>query len=757
MDTNNMHMINIAIGKSRKSDIWINTEHSWEWLKKKLATPIRLKQSTVDFHNLTKEEQNLVKDQGGFVGGYCTNGLRKKASIRDRSLLTLDLDFCEKDIAVKYEAFSFKTIIYSTCSHKQNKPRHRIIVPCLQNLSTEEYSYIVRKFTEKFCFTDNVDSTSFDINRLMYWPTCPEDGEYFFKVVEGDYFDAKSLLDEDWKNMSTWNVGSREQKKIDYLIQKKQQDPKAKSSIIGAFCKEYDIRKCIETFLADKYIECGERYTWIEGEGTGGLILYDDDQFCFSHHGTDPISGILCNSLDLIRYHKFNGDLKETVKWAAQQDGINSWLAQEQFKDAFEDWMGKLEYDTKGKLNCTMKNFRIILENEFNLKYNEFEDVVMYNGHRYKNINDSEIIEHIENKFNVYSVEKLKRTINLVAYSNRFHPIKAYLESLKWDGKKRVETLILDYFKTDYNEKYVKAVTVKFLSAAIQRIYNPGCMYQYILVLKGQQQGEGKSTFYKKLFKDWFTDDFNVHDMKDKTAAEKLLGNWCIEIAEMAGVYSMDLEKVKAFITRQCDSYRPAYAEKAEKFPRQGIIVGTTNLNYLRDESGNRRFWTVEVFGRNTDDLETDQIWAEVMECYQNESLYLDRELEKIAKQIERINLDVDDRVALVEEYLEKPILPEDLWKEKNIMERKKFLDKDDITAEDAFSAETVKREYISAIEVWTECFNKNIADFNNKDSRLINNMLTSLGWINKNKPLDRISLGKVYGRQRVKFRPLES
>ena len=109
--------------------------------------------------------------------------------------------------------------------------------------------------------------------------------------------------------------------------------------------------------------------------------------------------------------------------------------------------------------------------------------------------------------------------------------------------------------------------------AAVARIYKPGVKFDSILVLNGPQ-GMGKSTFFAILGKQWFSDSLSISDMRDKTAAEKLLGNWILEISEMNGIRKTEVEVVKSFVARQDDKFRQAYGVNVESHTRKCIIVG---------------------------------------------------------------------------------------------------------------------------------------------------------------------------------------
>ena len=237
----------------------------------------------------------------------------------------------------------------------------------------------------------------------------------------------------------------------------------------------------------------------------------------------------------------------------------------------------------------------------------------------------------------------------MVSSERLYHPVKEYLGSLKWDGTRRLDTLLIDYLGAE-DTPYVRAVTRKTLVAAVARIYQPGIKFDSILVLNGPQ-GIGKSTLFARLGGQWYSDSLSITDMKDKTAAEKLQGYWILELGELVGIKKMDVETVKSFISRTDDKYRQAYGVNVESHPRSCIIVGSTNSDggFLRDITGNRRFWPVQVTGCGKyhpwELTDVDQIWAEAIERYNSgEELFLTGSLEDEAVSQQREVMEVDER-----------------------------------------------------------------------------------------------------------------
>ena len=223
--------------------------------------------------------------------------------------------------------------------------------------------------------------------------------------------------------------------------------------------------------------------------------------------------------------------------------------------------------------------------------------------------------------------------------------------------------------------------------------------------------------------------------MRDKSGPEKLLGYWILEISEMAGVKKVDVETVKSFASRQDDKFRVAYGSVVESHPRQSVLFGTTNsLNgFLRDATGNRRFWPVVVTGNSElhpwemEKFYIEQVWAEALYLYnQGEPLILKGEEAVIAIEKQHEALENDDREGLVREYLDK-LLPED-WEEMSIVERRSFLAGDEFT--DQKRTGTKRRERVCNLEIWTECFGKDSTTIRKQDSyELVSIMGKIDGW----------------------------
>lgn len=566
-----------------------------------------------------------------------------------------------------------------------------------------------------------------------------------------------------------------------------QADPLTKPGVAGAFCRAYTVEEAIDAFLSDVYAPSAMngRYDYIPADSSAGVIVYDG-KFAYSHHATDPVCGRLLNAFDLVRLHRFR-DLDDKCApdtapsklpsfqamsdFALKDEKVKAVFAEErkaqaneEFSD--EDWQKALELDKAGKVKNTLQNLTVILMNDPLLKplvFNQLLDGMEIKGDVpwrhpskfWRDADDAQLISCVDSHYGTFSARNYDITVAKVTDDRSYHPIREFIENLpEWDGVKRVDTLLIDYLGADDNE-YVRAVTRKTLCAAIKRVLYPGCKFDSMLVLN-DPQGVGKSTLIAKLAGEWFSDSLNLGDTKDKTAAEKLQGYWILEIGELAGLKKAEVETLRSFLSRQNDIYRAAFGKRATPHLRQCVFFGTTNAEsgYLRDTTGNRRFWPVKTPGtgiKHSWDLTPElicQIWAEALVYVkQGEKLYLSAELEALSKAEQREAMESDEREGLVRLYLDT-LLPED-WDGMDIFECRNFLTGSDFC--DTQKHGTVKRTQVSNMEIWCECFGKERANIRRTDSNELTAILARLGW----KRLDSKVRIPLYGPQYV-FVPKE-
>ena len=431
--------------------------------------------------------------------------------------------------------------------------------------------------------------------------------------------------------------------------------------------------------------------------------------------------------------------------------------------DTDEAWKTSLLRNENGDIRTVITNAVLILQNDpalQGIRFNELSGAIEVKGRLpwsrpskyWRDADDAQLYIWVADKYKVQFPEnKFTKALTQVADSRRFNPLRDYIRWLPdCDGVPRVDTLLVDYLGAE-GSPYTRAVTRKTLIGAVQRVLEPGCKFDTVLVLDGKP-GIGKSTLLRKLGGAWFSDSLSLADTRDKTAAEKLQGVWIMEIGEMQGTRKADIDVMKGFLSRQVDEYRAAYGRVVERHPRTSIICGTTNstTGFLRDTTGNRRFWPVTVSGGRLSiwDMTEEtraQIWAEAMAyTAEGEDSFLDAELEKEAAKAQQAALEYDDREGEVRDYLDT-LLPSD-WYSWSLDKRVDYFRQRDVL--DPKEAEgTMQRTRVCAREIFCECFGRPKVQWKRQDGYEISGIMARIQeWENAGREA-RIP---EYGHQRI-------
>lgn len=782
-----MHELNIAYGNCRRSYKWSNQTISYEAFKDRFRNTLRTAESADEYEAMSKEERDDAKDHGGYVAGVLKDGIRQSENVESRSAVALDGDQLNPEFLANFDSIMpYTSFLYTTHSHRPEAPRARVFVPLSRNVTPDEFQAIARYLSQSLGI-EQFDACSFRVNQLMYLPSTPADGEYVFKEVEKKWLDPDNFLAQypDWNDPTKLPLSPRE-KKPHENAGRKIQDPLTKKGIVGAFNRiYYPINRAIDEFLPHKYEATADedRYHLIGSSSMPGVRIYDK-KLMISFHAKDRLYMTECNAFDAVRLELF-GDLDERTSfnamcdYAMKIDEVRIELAKERYAEAERDfavvpendnseqnsheWTKRLRRKGHNKEleNCTF-NVRLILMNDPALRYIVFNQLadnlevigkVPWNhpGGFWRDVDDAHLTCYIEDHYGCFSDRNLKIAVAKVADDRGYHPLKLRFEAMKpWDNVPRAATVLIKYLGAEDNE-YTRTVTLIHLCAAYKRIYYPGIKYDQILILNGPQ-GIGKSTIIMILSMGFYSDCLTIFDMNDKTAAEKLQGVWFHEISELAGMRKADNDKTKAFISRRDDQYRAAFGRRAVPHPRQCVFWGTTNseTGYLRDITGNRRFWNVRVTGKSeckpwdlTPEI-IEQIWAEVKVICESgkQELYLPNHLVSFAEEEQRKAMEQDDREGLLQEYLNM-LLPSQ-WNEMDLHERRAYiLDPDDPTRPKG----SIKRTEVSNLEVWCECFGKRAEDIQSRDSYAIAAMMKRLkGW---ERTASRVHV-PIYGQQRI-------
>lgn len=798
--------ITISVGSSRKSTSWQRQEMNYSDFIEKFRTPVRSLETLDAYMKLPKAEQDDLKDVGGFVGGALKGSRRKADSVLFRDLVTLDFDSVQSgatdEVIRRVMLLGCGYLIYSTRKHAPYKPRLRVVLPTDRAMTPDEYEPIARKMAEMIGI-EMADPTTFEASRLMYWPSCSSDSQYVFKSEDKPLLSADGVLKmyADWTDIASWPQVPGQEAKHRELITR-QKDPTTKPGIIGAFCRVYDIYSAMATYLPNAYDETADsaRFTYAGGSTTGGAVVYEDGKFLYSHHATDPCSGQLVNAWDLVRLHKFS-HLDEEAKadtptpslpstkamreLAGEDSAVVALMAKERQEEASSyfdalygeenstgntetsandlEWLKTLKPARGGDgFDKSIANIVTILNHDPGLGGRLYLDAFANRGmvdlplpwdkgegsRMWSDTDDAQLTLWLEKKYDITGREKIENAIKIVGYNNRRNKVLEYMRSCRWDGKERIKTLLRDYLGCEENI-YTEEIMRKALVAAIARaISDVGVKYDYMIVFKGPQ-GIGKSTFLSKLGGEWFND--SLYSFEGKEAAELIQGTLIVEVGELSALTKSETEVVKQFLSKTHDIYREAYGKRTNKYPRRCVFFGSTNSEeFLKDVTGNRRFWPVschelpvkkDIWKDLTED-EIQQVWGEAFFYYQiGENLCLSKEAETIAKAMQDTFREVDPKEGEIRAFLERKI--PDNWYELDLSTQRSILNG---TFQGLDEERLVERDKVCLAEIWQLCFSGDMKYLRRRDSNELSNIMTAMpGWT-RNKSRRRYG---AYGTQR--------
>ena len=338
-------------------------------------------------------------------------------------------------------------------------------------------------------------------------------------------------------------------------------------------------------------------------------------------------------------------------------------------------------YDEDGNVKSVKQlvhNFEIVMDKDSRfagkIRLNEFaQQPYLYGSVPWENENncrawsshdDSALFSLIQADYGLKSRQDFTDALKNVSMRNKFHPVRELLDSLTWDGKEHIRSLLPEYLGAEDSD-YTYQVMRLWMLGAVSRVYKPGSKFDYTIILQGSQ-GIGKSTFLKLMALDdsWFNDSLDSLD-SDK-AVQSLTGSWIIELAELKSLARTagGVESVKRFLTATQDKYRIPYERRADTFYRQCVFAGTTNKDdFLQDETGNRRFLIIHTgvtkpfkslfIPEAMDDIK--QAWAEAVHIWKNEDpqLILPENCTQQAKELQEANMADDGKRGIIQEYLE--------------------------------------------------------------------------------------------------------
>lgn len=757
----------------------------WEELKKILSNVIVTSETMEEFDKMSSDEKTAIKDVGGYIGGEVKKGGKSKSFIVNRTIITLDADNNLPPDFIKrcIEKLHCKFLILPTHRSRPDKPRVRIILPMSKAIGIESYDKISR-YVANLIGIDYFDDCSFLYSQMMLFSSVSKD--YKFEVYESEYenfLDPDEILAKitDWDDMTKIPRTTKETASFENAKKNNELfDPAKKEGIEGAMCEAYTVSEGIDKYLSNTYKKSriAGRYDYIKASSIGGVAIIED-KYAYSFHATDLLYRKCVNIFDLIRIALF-GNLDDSVtektplrKYPSYKKMCELVMQDKKVMEILEkrntpekgfdyvcvDWKEKLTRNPETTLiNDTYDNILYILfndENLKNIKYNILSNSIEGTCLPWKRVkvewsieDESQLKAYLAHFYREFSEKHVRNAILKLATDRFYDPFNDYLMTLPvWDGIKRIATLFIVFFGAEDNI-YVREAAELLFKAVIARTKERIVKFDILTIIAGKQ-GIGKSTFFQKFAKKWFSDSLHLSDIKDKTGVEKLQGCIIMEASELVGLSRVDINQLKSFASSAVDRYRPPYAISAINCPRRCVIVGTTNQNtFLRDTTGNRRYNVIYATDNIkmhsweiTDDF-VDQVWAEALVMYENDKkLTLSKEAEEIAFDTQIEALEHDDREGLVREYLDK-LLPDD-WYSYPVERRRNYFG----NFMECNKENTKRRDYVSNVEIWTECFGKDPSNLDNAESRKITRLMQKITEWEDNDKSKRI---EGYGKQRI-------
>lgn len=517
--------------KKRTDTKWQEKIYSIEGFAKKLASPVIGKETQAEYFNLSKEEQNELKDVGGFTGSILEGGKRNKNSIKAKTLITLDIDNAPADIIDKikqvYKSFYF--FIYTTRKHKTEAPRLRLLFLITKHIDTVQYEAVARKMAA-FLGLSYFDATTFQPSRFMYWASTSKDAPFVFYENKGNILDPDTVLKlyKNYRHINEWPLFEEEQKQQKKLFKDLElEDQLLKPGLVGIYNRNHTISSLLLNELADKYepSKMWENvFTYKGASSVDGVKVLKNDTIYYSFHSSDPNQGEAINAFDLMRRVKF-GHLDEGVSLKTNMKYYPSYKAMCEYVEKDQACQGELDLlyeeesekvqEQKGKSSYTDNilnarkeyaakclknqkgacivnpyNLNLLLRTDKNVKnlghYDVFYSAYIKNLdlpwlRTYKKNNfeisaqwqetDTTYLQQYINKYYAlsYSNNEIERAVRVIIQENQKNTVYEYFKGLKWDKVPRLKYLLVDYLGAE-NSDEIHEITVNHFVASVARV-----------------------------------------------------------------------------------------------------------------------------------------------------------------------------------------------------------------------------------------------------------------------------------------------
>lgn len=665
--------LDIATAKRRDSKKWGQTTTDWPEILSWMESPAD------------------HKECGNYVLGSLRDGLRSNATMITRSALSLDADSPGAGFLEGLEALGVLLVYHTTYNSAPDALRYRVIVALDRDVTPDEYVHVTQRVMQKVGM-GHWDKGSSEPARYMFRPSAQELQWFTWAELGVVPLVADAWLDDFVDDLSEMPVPSARNKR----------DPFEIEGTIGAFNRVYeDINELIVRYDLP-YVPTGDRWQ-LEGSRSIAGMSTVGPGLVYSHHTTDPAYGQTCSAFDLVRLHRFGGlDLEceektpvnrrpshtAMLELASKDTKVVMDLVGSDFADDLQvdSWKLKLRLNPKsGQMRDVIDNWDLVRDNDpvFTAFYfNEFSMAVEIDadmpwrpisrgGPVFSSTDRAALCHYIEREYRLRPARSFVDEVVATTAQKRYvNPVRDYLESLSWDGEKRVEDCLPGVTPTPYT----KMVARKSMVAAVARALDPGCKWDHTLVLAGDE-GLGKSYWVDKMSRGHSA---SLGRIGDKDTLLVMQRSWIMLADEGYSLRKADTDMLKEFLTRTEDVFRLPYERESMAHKRHCVIWSSTNDDvFLRRQEGNRRFLIVNCekrvdFNALTDDY-IDQVWAEAVALYKaGELLFLNDDESQASAKVREDFTEEDALGGVISHYLET-LVPED-WKQMTPLARLMWL-----------------------------------------------------------------------------------
>lgn len=677
----------IYTAPKRDSFHWSGGNITWEEIRAWMDTPALTKAcgnyvlgvlgETTDVHKTGDEP--------------CHGTHRTKRSIQSRGVITLDVDYPAVGFIADALMLPYRALIHTTYSSTPKEPRYRILIPLDRPIAPDEY-YVAAAAIMQSLGEDQFDKGSVQPERYMFKPSESKRGYFSWHEVEGPVALADELLADFDPDLSTSPLPKPHKNK---------RDPFALEGTVGAFNRAYeDFGTLIREYDLPYRAVTEDRWQLVGASAAAGMGMVAPG-LVFSHHANDPAYGQTCSAFDLARLHMY-GHLDEKSDSKTPVNRLPSTRAMQEHAttdmrvitellgddfvqemgdtaDAVDgdpdvNWRMGLRLDPKtGAPLDEIGNWDLLVRHDLGfrcVRYNELSlSLELSQDAPWRAVGDRPTFDagdraalalHIERQYHFRPGRSyLDDVLFSVALQRRYNPVKDYLSGLKWDGTSRVEECLPGVKPTPFTRLAAR----KSMTAAVARMFEPGCKWDHVLVLYGPE-GLGKSHWMERLA---LGHSVTLGRVTDKDTLIAMQRAWIMASDEGASMKKGDFNSTKEFITRRTDVFRAPYERETSVHPRHCVIWATTNdPEFLRAQEGNRRFHIVHCEEKvDFDALTPDyiaQVWAEAVHLYrEGELLFLTEEEDELAAESRVEFTEENPRAGLVRRYLDT-LVPENYW-----------------------------------------------------------------------------------------------